>query len=65
MRNITTEVDLREIKSLLSVLNKKLDMLIEDRETLSVMMLAERSLKDFLEREPDVYSVKDIKVKYR
>ena len=65
MRNMTTEVDLREIKSLLSVLNKKLDMLIEDRETLSVMMLAERSLKDFLEREPDVYSVKDIKVKYR
>ena len=65
MRNITTEVDLREIKSLLSVLNKKLDMLIEDRETLSVMMLAERSLKGFLEREPDVYSVKDIKVKYR
>jgi hypothetical protein len=62
---MTTEVDLREIKSLLSVLNKKLDMLIEDRETLSVMMLAERSLKGFLEREPDVYSVKDIKVKYR
>jgi len=62
---MTTEVDLREIKSLLSVLNKKIDMLIEDRETLSVMMLAERSLKDFLEREPDVYSVKDIKVKYR
>jgi len=62
---MTTEVDLREIKSLLSVLNKKLDMLIEDRETLSVMMLAERSLKDFLEREPDVYSDKDIKVKYR
>jgi len=65
LRNMTTEVDLREIKSLLSVLNKKLDMLIEDRETLSVMMLAERSLKDFLEREPDVYSDKDIKVKYR
>lgn len=65
MRNMTIEVDLREIKSLLSALNKKIDMLIEDRETLSVMVLAERSLKDFLEREPDVYSVKDIKVRYR
>ncbi|MBS7649032.1 hypothetical protein KEJ17_05250 [Candidatus Bathyarchaeota archaeon] len=62
---MTVEVDLREIKSLLSILNKKLDLLIDDRETLSVMMLAERSLKEFLEREPDVYSVKDIKVKYR
>jgi len=62
---MTIKVDLREIKSLLSVLNKKIDMLIEDRETLSVMVLAERSLKDFLEREPDVYSVEDIKVRYR
>jgi len=46
-------------------LNKKVDVLIEDKETLSVMVLAERSLKDFLETEPDVYSVKDIEVKYR
>jgi hypothetical protein len=62
---MTIEVDLREIKSLLSALNKKIDMLIEDREILSLMVLAERSLKDFLEKEPDVYSVKDIKVRYR
>ncbi|RLI42966.1 hypothetical protein DRO59_02550 [Candidatus Bathyarchaeota archaeon] len=61
---MTIEVDLREIKSLLSALNKKIDMLIEDREILSLMVLAERSLKDFLEKEPDVYSVKDIKVRY-
>lgn len=61
---MTIEVDLREIKSLLSVLNKKIDMLIEDRETLSLMVLTERSLKDFLEKEPDVYSVKDLKVRY-
>jgi len=61
---MTIEVDLKEIKSLLSTLNKKIDSLIEDRETLSVMALAEKSLKDFLEKEPDVYSVKDIKVRY-
>jgi len=65
LRNTTIEVDLKEIKSLLSMLNKKIDMLVEDRETLSVMVLAEKSLKDFLEKEPDVYSVKDIKVRYR
>lgn len=61
---MTIEVDLKEIKSLLSALNKKIDMLIEDRETLSVMVLAERSLKNFLIKEPDVYSVRDIKVRY-
>jgi hypothetical protein len=61
---MTIEVDLKEIKNLLFMLNKKIDVLIEDRETLSVMVLAERSLKNFLEREPDVYSAKDIRVKY-
>jgi len=47
---MTIEVDLREIKSLLSALNKKIDRVIEDRETLSLMVLAEKSLRDFLER---------------
>jgi hypothetical protein len=62
---MTIEVDLREIKNLLSALNKKIDMLIEDKETLSLMTLAGKSLKDFLQKEPDVYSIKDIKVRYR
>ena len=62
---MTIEVDLREIKNLLSALNKKIEMLIEDRETLSLMVLAGKSLKGFLKKEPDVYSVKDIKVRHR
>lgn len=57
---MTVEVDIKEIKELLSALNNKIDMLIENRETLSVMMLAERSLKEFLEREPDISSIDDI-----
>jgi len=62
---MTIEVDIREIKELISALNAKIDMLIETRETLSLMMLAQRSLKEFLEEEPDIYSIDDIKVKYR
>lgn len=61
---MTIEVDIKEIKDLLSTLNKKIDTLIENRETLTIMMLAEKSLKDFLEKEPDIYSVKDVKVRY-
>jgi hypothetical protein len=60
---MTIEVDLKEIKNLLSTLNKKIDVLLEDRDTLSFMALAEKSLKEFLEKEPDLYSVKDIKAK--
>jgi len=62
---MTIEVDIREIKELISALNEKIDMLIDTRETLSLMMLAQRSLNEFLEEEPDIYSLDDIKVKYR
>jgi hypothetical protein len=58
---MTIEVDLREIKTLLSELNKKIDVLIEEKENLALMALAEKSLKGFLEKEPDIYTVKDIK----
>jgi hypothetical protein len=60
---MTIEVDLKEIKNLLSTLNEKIDVLLEGRDTLSLMTLAEKSLKDFLEKEPDLYSIKDIKAK--
>lgn len=62
---MTIEVDLREIKNLLTTLNKKIDVLIEDKETLQFMALAEKSLKGFLENEPDIYTVKDIKTKVK
>ncbi|MGY0287379.1 MAG: hypothetical protein ACUX7D_01235 [Candidatus Methanodesulfokora washburnensis] len=55
-------VDIKD-KEILSALNSKIDVLIENGE-LSLMMLAERSLKEFLEREPDIYSIGDIKVRY-
>lgn len=62
---MTIEVDVKEIKELLSALNKKLDTLIETRGTLSLMILAEKSLKEFLSKEPEIYSIDDIKVRYR
>jgi len=61
---MTVEVELKEIKTLLSMLNKKVDTLIESGEASSIMLLAERSLKGFLEKEPDIYSAGDLKVKY-
>jgi hypothetical protein len=61
---MTIEVDVKEIKDLLSKLNKKIDALIEDRDTPSLMALTEKSLKNFLEDEPDLYSIKDIKARH-
>jgi hypothetical protein len=49
------DVEIKEIKELLSMLNEKMDLLIGDRETLSMMKLAESSLKAFFEGEPELY----------
>jgi len=60
---MTIEVELKEIKSLLSEVNKKLDSLLEERETEIVMTLEEQTLREFLAEEPDIYSIKDLKRK--
>jgi hypothetical protein len=55
----------KEIKNMLGELNMKLDTLIQDRETLTMMVISERALRDFLASEPDLYSARDVKVAYR
>ena len=41
------------------------DELLEEKEITAMMKLSEVSLKDFLDDEPDIYSIKDVKVRYR
>lgn len=62
---MTIEVEIREIKEMLEKLNRRLDALVQDRETLPMMAISQESLTDFLTGEPDLYSVKDVKVAYR
>ena len=57
--------DLTEIKRLLMDISRKLDLILEDREIAGIVKLSEISLKDFLENEPDLYSVRDLKVRYK
>ncbi len=58
------ESDLEEIKELLVELNEKLDALIEVAEIRSFMIISQRSLWNFLMREPDLYSPTDLKSVY-
>jgi len=51
-----------DIKDRIFRISDSPDMLINDRETVGLMTLSERSLKEFLEDEPDLYSASDIKV---
>ena len=62
---MTIEVEIKEIKTMLGEVSMKLDALIQDRETLTMMLISKRALKDFLASEPDLYSARDVKVAYR
>ena len=62
---MTIEVEIKEIKTMLGEVSMKLDALIQDRETLTMMIISERALKDFLASESDLYSARDVKVTYR
>jgi len=58
------EVEIREIRDLLLLLNRKMDVLIGERETLSVMKVSEASFGKFFEGESDIYSLDDVRVRY-
>ncbi len=59
------EAELADIKRILTEMSRKLDELLEEREITAMMKLSEVSLRDFLEDEPDIYSIEDVKVRYR
>lgn len=63
MTNIEAEV--RDIKQHLSNISQKIDELLYERESVSMMKLAERSLSEFLQNEPDIYKIEDLKVIYK
>ena len=59
------EAEVHEIRQQVKEISKKLDILLEERETLGIMKLSEKSLYKFLDEEPDLYSVNDIRAAYR
>lgn len=63
MMNIEAEV--RDMKQHIIEISKKMDELLYEREITAMMKLAERSLSGFLESEPDIYKVEDLKLRYK
>ena len=63
MMNIEAEV--RDMKQHIVEISKKIDELLRERETSSMMKLAESSLSRFVESEPAIYKVEDLKVRYK
>ena len=58
------ETEIKEIKEGIREISRKLDELIHEKEAIAIMKLSEKSL-EFLKEEPDIYSISDLKVKYK
>ena len=58
------EAEIRDIKQWIMEISKKIDSLLYEKEILPIMKLEEKSLSDFLEEEPDIYKLKDLKKRY-
>jgi hypothetical protein len=59
------EAEVHEIRQQVEEISKKLDILLDERETSGIMKLSEKALYRFLDEEPDLYSINDIKAAYR
>ncbi len=59
------EADIKDIKQQMREISKKIDEIVYEKEISSFMRLSDRSLSKFLEDEPDIYSLKDLKVRYK
>jgi hypothetical protein len=62
---MTVESELEEIKKQMHEISKKLDDLLSDRGVIAMLKLSELSLNEFLDNEPNLYSLEDLKVRYQ
>ncbi|MHC1630674.1 MAG: hypothetical protein ACXQTG_07005 [Methanoculleaceae archaeon] len=56
--------DIEVIKEGVTEIRNMPDGLMRQHETIGMMKLSERSLQEFLEDEPDIYTLDDAKVVY-
>jgi len=59
---MTIEVDVKGIKHMLEDLGGRIDGPVEERERSVMPTISQHSLAELLLGEPDLYSVKDVKV---
>lgn len=63
MANI--EVEVKDIKQRIIEIYGKIDELLYEKQIVSMMKLAEESLSEFLDNEPNIYGIEDLKVRYK
>jgi hypothetical protein len=61
--DIATEVV--EMKQMLMDISRRIDGVLDEDMTMTLMKLSEKSISELYENEPDLYSIADLKVRYK
>jgi len=59
------EAEVVEMKQMLNDISRKIDDVLDESMTEALMKLSEESISELYENEPDLYSVADLKVRYK
>lgn len=62
---INLEAEVTDIKRHIIEISEKLDELLYEKEITAMMKLSEKSLSRFIEGEPDIYKITDLKARYQ
>jgi hypothetical protein len=59
------EAEVMEMKQMLIDISRRIDDVIDESMTEELMKLSEESIVELYEDEPDLYSVADLRVRYK
>ena len=62
---MNVEAEVMEMKQMLIDISRKIDDVLDESMTAALMKLSEDSILELYEDEPDLYSIADLKVRYR
>jgi hypothetical protein len=65
MGSMDIEADAVEMKQMLIDISRKIDDVLDERMTAVLMKMSEESILELYKNEPDLYSVADLKVRYK
>ena len=54
-----------EMKQMLMDISRRIDDVLDEDMTMALMKLSEKSILELYENEPDLYSIADLKVRYK
>lgn len=59
------EAEVVEMKQMLIDISRKIDDVLDESMTMALMKMSEESIQELYSDEPDLYSIADLKVRYK